>query len=227
MKNSVRRKYSHAVFYYAWYLQISFVSSSDLRLRNLKDIIMTNVTRRFSSLIKNWWVTLLIGILLMAIGVIVFMHPGDSYAALSVIFGLTILLSGFAQLFLAITMPRGDGWGWFLVSAIIEVVLGIVLTFHIAMSALILPFFLGFWLLFRGLTFIGVAMDMRSAGVKGIGWTIFVAVLLIITAFIVLVFPAVGIGAIVIWLGLSFVLAGTFLLMLAYRLYRLNKHMED
>lgn len=186
----------------------------------------SRLTERFYSFIKNWWVTLLISLLLFIIGVVVFMHPGNTYTTLAVVFGLTILLSGFAQLFLAINTPRGNGWGWFLVSAIIEVVLGIILTFNIAMSAVILPFFLGFWLLFRGLTFVGVAVDMKHSGITGIGWTIFVAVLLMITAFLILIFPAIGVGAIVLWLGLSFILAGTFLALMAYRLYRLKKHMD-
>ncbi|MCD7969216.1 MAG: DUF308 domain-containing protein [Alistipes sp.] len=181
---------------------------------------------RYRNSIKYWWVGLLIGVLIFIMGIVVFMHPGESYAALSIVFGLLILLSGIVQLFLGLRMPKNTGRGWLIASGIIEIVLGIILSFNIAISAVVLPFFLGFWLLFRGLTVIGTAIEMRHEGIRGSGWAIFWAILLIICAFIVLIYPAIGVGAVVIWLGLSFLFAGISMAMLSIQLYSLHKHLD-
>lgn len=181
---------------------------------------------RYRNSIKYWWVGLLIGVLIFIMGIVVFMHPGESYAALSIVFGLLILLSGIVQLFLGLRMPKNTGRGWLIASGIIEIVLGIILSFNIAISAVVLPFFLGFWLLFRGLTVIGTAIEMRHEGIRGSGWAIFWAILLIICAFIVLIYPAIGVGAVVIWLGLSFLFAGISMAMLSIQLYSLRKHLD-
>lgn len=181
------------------------------------------LTDRFYSFIKNWWVKLLIGILLVIMGVVVFLHPGSSYAALAIVFGLTILLSGIAQMYIAVNTPREYGRGWLIAIAVIEILIGIMLTFNIVASAVILPFFLGFWLLFRGVSLIGIASDMKHAGIEGTGWTIFLSILLMISAIVVLVFPAIGVGAIVIWLGLSFLFAGATMIIFSLSLLRLKK----
>ncbi|MCD8072679.1 MAG: DUF308 domain-containing protein [Alistipes sp.] len=181
---------------------------------------------KYRNAIKYWWVSLALGILMFIIGIVVFMHPGESYTVLSIVFGLLILLSGITQLFIGINMPRNTGRGWLIASGIIEIVLGLILSFNIAVSALVLPFFLAFWLLFRGMTVIGTAMEMKHEGIKGTGWAIFWAILLIVCAFVVMIYPALGVGAIVIWLGLAFMFAGISLAFIAFQLNGMRRHLD-
>ncbi len=187
----------------------------------------TSAVDTYRNAIRYWWLGPLLGAIIFIMGIVVFMHPGESYAALAIVFGLLILFSGIVQLFLGINMPRHTGRGWLIASGAIEIILGIILTFNIGLSALVLPFFLGFWLLFRGMTVIGTASQMRHEGIPGTGWTIFWAVMLIITAFLVLIFPAVGAGALVLWLGISFMFAGLALIFLGIQLNGMRKHVGE
>lgn len=159
--------------------------------------------------IRNWWVFIVLGLLFIAMGIVVFRHPAATYATLAVFFGILILISGIVQIFIGAYAPRNSGRGWMIAAGAVETVLGLILTFNIAVSGTILPLFLGFWLMFRGLTMIGFASDLRGAGIKGTGWTIFWGIALMLCALVILVFPGAGAGLIITWLGVSFPVAGT------------------
>lgn len=181
---------------------------------------------RYRQVINNWWLGIIIGIACVIMGIVVFRYPGESYMALSVFFGIIILASGVSQIFVGAYAPKGTGRGWLIASGVIEAVLGFILIFHLAVSAVVLPLFVGFWLLFRSLTMIGFAGDMRSAGIKGTGCTIFWAILLMICSFMILIFPAVGVGAIVVWLGVSFIVVGVGTIFFAAYLFSQKKNLK-
>ena len=58
----------------------------------------------FSSLIENskqavryWWLLLIIGIALFAVGVLIFVYPAQSYLGMSLVFGWLMLISGILE----------------------------------------------------------------------------------------------------------------------------------
>ena len=63
--------------------------------------------------IRNWWLLLLVGILLLAVGVAVFFYPQQSYLGLAVRFGWLMLFSGVLEVALSSTNRHyitGRGW---------------------------------------------------------------------------------------------------------------------
>ena len=100
--------------------------------------------------VKYWWLLLLTGIALLVIGIVVFAFPAQSYIGMSLMFGWLILLSGIFQVILSTANKHYiTGRGWMLAGGIIEIVLGAILVWNVALSAATLPIFLGFWLMFR------------------------------------------------------------------------------
>ena len=67
-----------------------------------------------------------------------------------------------------------------LAGGIIEIVLGAILVWNVALSAATLPIFLGFWLMFRGFSAIGLGGDMSSMNVPGSAWTIISGILFLL-----------------------------------------------
>lgn len=186
----------------------------------MEDIIID--FQRYRGPIRYWWVELLLGVLAIAMGIVILMHPKISFLTISILFGLGILVSGILDLIVAASMHRQAGKGWTIATGVIEILLGVLLISVPAVSLNIIPMLLAIWLLFRGFALIGISSDMMAWGVKGPGWVIAFASLLIFCAFIVLFNPAVGVGAIIIWLSVSFILLGIGFLILAYDLYRLR-----
>lgn len=178
--------------------------------------------------IRNWWLLLLTGVAILAMGVIVFIYPEQSYLGMSVIFGWLILFSGVSQIIVYATNRHiVTGRGWMLAGGIIETVLGLILIFSLTFSASILPLYLGFWLLFRSFSLIGLGSDLNFLSTSGGGWTIFTAIILLITSLIILLQPLVfGVEAVVIWVGISMLFAGISLIIFSLRLRTAHKAIE-
>lgn len=117
---------------------------------------------RFRHSIDNWQLSMLLGIIFFIVGIVVFFEPGGTYLALSVLFGIVVILSGAFELYLGTKAPTGSGMGWYIAGGVIEILLGILLLCTPSMLFTILPFVLGFWLLFRGFMAVGVASEMNQ-----------------------------------------------------------------
>ena len=147
-----------------------------------------------SSLIENskqavryWWLLLIVGIALFAVGVLTFVFPAQSYLGMSLVFGWLMLISGILEVVLSSANRHFiTGRGWMMAGGIIEIILGIILIFNVGLSAATLPIFLGFWLMMRGFSAIGLGGDMSAMEIAGSGWTIFTGVLLLLCWFLTL-----------------------------------------
>lgn len=179
--------------------------------------------------IKYWWLIALIGLAVLVVGFLTLIYPAASFIGMSVLFGWIILFSGIAQIVIYGTSKHViTGRGWVLAGGIIETILGLVLIFSIELSAVSLPIFLGFWLLFRGFSMVGLGGDMKSMGIDGGGWTIFTAILLIILALIILMQPFIfGVQMVVAWVGISFIFAGATTIYFGFRLKSAHKAFEN
>jgi len=111
-------------------------------------------------------------------------------------------------------------------SGIFDILVGCFILAYPGMTAAILPFVLGFWLLFRGFSAVGFALDMRRFGAIGWGWLLVIAILIIISGILVLAVPALGLIGLVIWTAVSFIFAGMFRIFLALHLRRIKEDLE-
>ena len=167
---------------------------------------MKNVTyliERSKQAVRYWWLMLLIGIALFVLGILVFIYPAQSYVSMAVLFGWVILAAGILEVVLSASSDHFvTGRGWMLAGGVIQIILGLILVFNVALSAVTLPIVLGFWLLFRGFSTIGLGGDMRAMGISGAGWTIVGGVLLLLCALWMLFQPLVfGTAFVVVWLS--------------------------
>lgn len=166
------------------------------------------IIKKFKSLTKYWWALMIVGIAMVLVGVLVFRHPGESYMSMAIIFGIVMLVSGLMQLVMVFTENYMPGRGWIAVGGAIELILGIVLLLNPGITVAVLPYILAFWLLFRGFSIIGIASDMRTLGISGMGWTIATGILLVLCAFLILFNPLFGASTLVVLVGIAFMIAG-------------------
>ena len=103
--------------------------------------------------VKNWWVSLLLGLLYILIAICLMFTPLASYVALSVLFSVSMFVSGTLEILFAVTNRKNiSSWGWYLASGIIDLILGIYLMANIGLSMAVLPFIVAFWLIGTGTT---------------------------------------------------------------------------
>ena len=90
--------------------------------------------------VKNWWLSLILGILYIIVALCLLFAPGSSYIALSVIFSISMLISGIIEIIFSISNRRSiSSWGWYLAGGIIDLILGIYLVAYPLLSMEVIP----------------------------------------------------------------------------------------
>lgn len=177
--------------------------------------------------VRNWWLLLLTGLLLIGLGIWILMTPLAAYASLAILFSISLTIAGLVEVAFAVS-NRGaiDGWGWALVGGIIDLALGIYLLANPAVTLDVLPILLGIWLLFRGFSAVGTSAALRAYGVRNWGWLLAVGLGIVVFALVIIANPKLGALNIVIWTGVGFVLAGIFRIMVGLRMRRLKERLD-
>ena len=174
--------------------------------------------------VNNWYLPLLSGIVLIAVGVWTFMNPQDSYAALAFIFSLSFVVIGLFEVIFSINNRQIlDNWGWHLLLGILTLAVGILLLTRPAeVSMVVLAFYIGFTVLFRSIWAIGLAIDMRSYRLLNWGNVMILGILGMLLGFLLIWNPLfAGLSAVVLT-ALAFIFGGITHIIIALRLKKLK-----
>ena len=121
--------------------------------------------------VKNWWISLILGILYVIVAISLMFSPLSGYAVLSILFSVSMLFSGLLEISFAVSNRRRvSSWGWYLAGGIIDMILGFYLIAYPMLSMEVIPFIIAFWLMFRGFSSVGYAMDLKRYGTRDWGW---------------------------------------------------------
>ncbi|MDD7886772.1 HdeD family acid-resistance protein [Flavivirga sp. 57AJ16] len=139
---------------------------------------------------KNWWLFLVLGVLFIVLGIWMYRTPEASYVSLALIFSISIFISGvFSIIFSLSNRKKMESWGWHLVGGLFDLILGTLLILHPQLTIIILPFYMGFWTLFRGIFAIGLSFQFKAVGRPGQFWLLLVGFLAVIIASLLLLKP--------------------------------------
>src|SRR4249919_2419512 len=176
-----------------------------------------------SKTLKNWWLLLILGILFIALSIWIFRTPLTSYVSLAIIFSVLVFADGIAMLIYSISnWNQIEGRGWYLVSAIITFLIGVVLVAYPGLSLSTLPFVVGFWLLFRSVAIISSGIEFHGFGFAGWGWMVFLGALLLILSFMIILNPVFGAAYVVTYTALAILMMGVGQIWLALQLKKIK-----
>ena len=188
-------------------------------MENLKSTI-----KEIRADIKNWWMLLLVGILFIGIGILVLVNPFKSYVSLAWFFAVIMMVSGFLQKWFAIANNNEiEGWGWQLALGIVEFTIGLVLILNLDFTMAILPFYVGFWLLFKSLALIGFSFELKSYKITNWMYYLVFGILLTILSWFVILNPLLGKMTIVVWSGIALIVAGLAYVLLSFKLKNVKR----
>lgn len=122
---------------------------------------------------------------------------------------------------------RVSSWGWYLAGGIIDMILGFYLIAYPMLSMEVIPFIIAFWLMFRGFSSVGYAMDLKRYGTRDWGWYVAFGILAVICSLIILWQPAVGALYAVYMISFAFLIIGFFRIMLSFELKNLHKRGKE
>ncbi|MGA3015422.1 MAG: DUF308 domain-containing protein [Bacteroidales bacterium] len=174
--------------------------------------------------IKHWYLSLILGIIFIFVGIWVLMTPVSSYFTLSILFSVTIFVSGISEIIYSITNRKEiSNWGWVLAGGIIDLLFGLWLIASPLLSIAILPFVVAFILMFRSMMGIGFAFDLKDFAGSGWGWLLTLGILGLLFSFILLWNPVFAGLTTVICTGCAFITLGFFRIILSFKLQHLHK----
>lgn len=179
--------------------------------------------------VKNWWVSLLIGVVAVALGIWCAVTPLTTLVALTIVFAVAFLVSGISEIVFAVSNQKVlKGWGWTLASGIIDLVFGFILiSLPVEAIALVLTYFVGFWIMFQSIWAIGTSVELQRNNVRGWGWLLALAIAGVIMSIIFILSPVFTTGFIIWIISLSIIIYGIFRIYLGFKLRSLHKEMEE
>lgn len=170
--------------------------------------------------IGHWWVSLIIGIIAVIVGIWSLATPLSALTALTTVFVITFFVSGIFEIDFAIRNRNVlHGWGWTLAGGVLDIGLGIMLlAMPSPITTKILIYFVGFWIMIHSLWSIGAAHELRRLGVRGWGWMLAMAILSLIFSLIFIFSPVAGGVFIVAFFGAALIVYGIFRIYMAMEL---------
>jgi uncharacterized membrane protein HdeD (DUF308 family) len=91
--------------------------------------------------------------------------PLEGFVALTMFFALAMMFDGTGDVIFSIKNRRSmQGWGWQLAIGVLTLLIGWSLILHPEISIRVLPLYVGFWMLLKGLLLAGIAFELKAAG---------------------------------------------------------------
>ncbi len=126
---------------------------------------MTQPLKSFRKAINHWYLVTIIGMIFILLGIWVFRTPIASYLLLATFFSISFLTAGIAEMAFALGNRKElDHWAWFFGSGVFSTLIGMLLLSNPALSMSTLPLYVGFGVMFRSISGISFAFNLKETG---------------------------------------------------------------
>lgn len=172
--------------------------------------------------IKNWWIWVLIGVLYVVLSGFLFFRPFVSFVVLAQFMVAFFFVTGFFEIFYALTNRNVHGWGFNLAMGILQVFIGgyIIKNANEGLPEMMLIFLIMFWLIFYGISAISFSFSLKKLGVPSWWLTLIIGILGLIVGLAIPYSPVGGIIFITTLLGISALIAGLYSLYFGFAIRR-------
>lgn len=166
---------------------------------------------------RNWWVLLLRGLVAIAFGVLTWLRPGISLAALLLLFGAYAMADGILGVWIAVAGRREDEHWWILLlGGLIGIGVGTLTFLAPGVTAIVILFYIAVWAISTGVLEIVAAIRLRKE-IKGEWLLILGGLASVLLGGLLMIQPRAGALALVWLIATYAVVFGILLGMLAFR----------
>ncbi len=172
---------------------------------------------------KSWGWVLFFGIVTLALGILVVVHPKDTIYAFAFVLGIWLFVAGLFRIVVAIADHDDPGGArWFMaVLGLLSVIIGILFLRHTEETVTTLAFLIGlFWVVGGIIEFFTAYGDYGS---PARGWRIGMGVLAFAAGVVTLVWPHLTVNVLAVIMGIWLILYGILEIALSLQL----RHLSD
>ena len=158
---------------------------------------------------RLWKFAMVWGALSAVLGGLILAWPGTSLLVASTLFGVYLLVSGFAGVAMAFTLPEPAGMRVMLfISGVLSVILAVLClrNFGNPYPVLLLSIWIGVSFIVQGFSIVAVAISYKALPSRG--WYGFLGVLSVIAGAVVLAWPWDSIAVLTLYAGILLVVMG-------------------
>jgi uncharacterized membrane protein HdeD (DUF308 family) len=186
--------------------------------RTLGDRVVRIAVIDVDTLAQNWWVVLLRGIAGILFGLLTLFAPDISLAALVLFFGAYAFVDGVLAIISAVRHRGETDRGWLIFEGIAGIAAGVLTFIWPGITALALLYVIAAWALVTGAFEIAAAIRLRKV-ITGEWLLILSGIASIGLGVLLVLFPASGALALVLWIGAYALVFGALLVGFSIRLH--------
>ena len=180
-----------------------------------------------TDLARNWGAIAIRGVAAIIFGLLTFLMPGLTLAALVLLFGAYALVDGVFSIIAAVRRRAGDPpWWALLLEGVVGIAAGIVTFALPGLTAVTLIYVIAAWAIVTGVLEVAAAVRLRRQ-LSGEWRLVLSGVLSIVFGVLMMVAPGAGALAMMLWIGAYAIVFGVLLLALAFRLRRAHVQLRD
>jgi uncharacterized membrane protein HdeD (DUF308 family) len=174
---------------------------------------------RGSSLLNQWWALIIRGVLAILFGVLAVAWPHITLIVLLALFAAYAIADGITSIVAAI---RNKSYGWVLFGGILSLAIGIMTLVWPGAATLALVILIGSWAIVRGVFDIAAAIALRET-IRYEWLLVLSGVASIIFGFLLVLFPIVGIFALIGLIAGFSIVIGALLIAAGFRQRRIKR----
>lgn len=185
----------------------------------MNDLMIKSVEQKA----KNWWMSLIIGLLALAVGILSSMEPFLTVSILTLFFVANFLISGIFEIIFAIASRDNlKAWGWTLAGGIVNFIFAVILIMMPIASVMIFMYYIAFYILLQAIIGIWSSYTMKGLGYNNWWMFLTIAMLGVILGVILILQPQIAAGFISIIFAAALICFGLFRIFYAFRLKKLR-----
>jgi len=169
------------------------------------------------SMAEYWWAFAIRGLLGVLFGIGTMLWPDITLKIVLIFFGVYCLIDGVTAFAMAFSEKR---W-WYILEGLVSVAAGIIVFAWPGVTVVTIMWIIGFWAIVRGVWQILAAIQLRKE-IDNEWMLILGGIVSVLFGALVVVRPGAGILAMTWVLGVYALLFGIFLIVLGFRLHKLN-----
>ena len=166
---------------------------------------------------RTWWMLLLRGLFAIVFGVLTWVLPGVSLAALVLLFGAYVMADGILGVWSAVAgRKEHEHWWVMLIAGLLGIAIGLLTFLAPGVTALVLLFYIAIWAIATGVLQIVVAIRLRKE-MRGEWMLILGGLASVLFGVLLVAKPEAGALAVLWLIGTYAVFFGALLVMLALK----------
>lgn len=186
-------------------------------------------------------VTIIAGMISVISGIWCLANPGETFFSLAFVLGIVMLFSGVSGIFayLSMRIEKDNGTsGWILADGMLSVILSLLVLSNQLVTDAVIPLFFGMWVMFSGIMRIAAALAIKGMGKvkervrgkakskarsKSWGWMFALGIISVLAGVYSFINPVAAGLAIVMLVGIFFILQGVNILAIGIQMNHQKK----